>query len=80
MGSSLRRKQRGQNRKLSRHLKEPMATQGRKKSVRLVYSSEENLSQDESLICWICQAEFSRETSLIQHYDDHMRNPDNANQ
>jgi len=71
--SSLKRNQRGQNRKLRRHLEEPTTTQGSKKYGKLFSSTAENLSQVESLTCWICQEEFSNETCLIHHYDDHMR-------
>ena len=71
--SSLKRKQHGQNLKLTIPLQEPTTTHARKKSGMLMSSTEENLSQVESLTCWICQKEFSREPCLIQHYDDHMR-------
>ena len=39
----------------------------------LFSSTEENLSQAESLTCWICQEELGSESCLTQHYDDHMR-------
>ena len=71
--SSLKRKQHGQNLKLRIHLQEPTTTHASKKAGMLVSSTEENLSQVESLTCWICEKEFSREPFLIQHYDDHMR-------
>ena len=68
VNSSLRHNQHGQNLNLRRYLREPSATQGNKKS-----STEENLSQGESLMCWICQEECSSESCLLKHYDDHMR-------
>ena len=71
--SSLKRKQHGQNLKLRIHLQEPTTTLASKVSGMLMSSTEEDLSQVESLTCWICQKEFSREACLIQHYDDHMR-------
>jgi len=45
----------------TRHLQDPATSHG-----------GENSSQVERLTCWICQEEFSDETCLIQHYDDHM--------
>ena len=62
VNSSLKHNQHG------RYLREPSATQGNKKS-----STEENLSQVKSHTCWICQGEFSSESCLLKHYDDHMR-------
>ena len=35
--------------------------------------TEENLSQVESLTCWICLKEFSSKACIIEHYDKHMR-------
>ena len=71
--SSLKPNQHGPKLNLRRHLQEPTTTQDSIKSDMLFTSTEENLSQVESLTCWICQEEFSRETCLMQHYDDHMR-------
>ena len=71
--SSLRHNQHGQNLKLKRHLQESSTTQGGEKSGLLFSSTEENLSQVESLTCWICQEELSNQPCLIQHYDDHMK-------
>ena len=70
--SSLKSIQHGPNLKLRGHLQEPTSTQDSIKS-GMFSSTEENLSQVESLTCWICQKEFSRGACLMQHYDDHMR-------
>ena len=53
--------------------KQEPSTHSGKKSCMLLSSTEENLSQVESLTCWICQEEISSEACLIQHYNDHMR-------
>jgi len=71
--SSLKCKQDDQHYQLRRHPQELVTTHGVEKSDMLFSLTEENSSQVESLICWICQEEFSSETYLIQHYDDHMR-------
>ena len=71
--STLKRKQHGQNLKLRIHLQESTTTHASKKSGMLMSSTKENLSQVESLTCWICQKESSMKPCLIQHYDDHMR-------
>ena len=56
----------------TRHLQAEPVTDSGEESDTLFSVTEENSSQVESLTCWICQEEFSSETSLIQHYDDHM--------
>ena len=59
--------------KTRRDLKESVATFGGEKSCVLSFLSEDNLSQVESLTCWICQKEFSCKACVIQHYEEHMR-------
>ena len=71
--SSLKHKQRDQHYQLKRHLQESATTQAGKKDSMLLVTTEENLSQVEIHTCWICQKEFSNETCLIKHYDEHMR-------
>ena len=58
---------------LRENRQEPISTHTNKKSGMLFSLSEENLSQVESLTCWICQEECSSKAGLIQHYNDHMR-------
>ena len=71
--SSLKHKQRDQHYQLKRHLQESATTQGGKKDSMLLFLTEENSSQVEIHTCWICQKDFSNETCLIKHYDEHMR-------
>ena len=70
--SSLKHKQPSQDFKLRKH-KEPSTTRGSKGSGVLISLTEENLSQVEDLICWICQEELSSRACLIKHYDYHVR-------
>ena len=65
---SLKRKQYGKCFQQERHLKEQTATHGGKKSRML-----SSLTEVESLTCWICKEEFSREACIVQHYEDHMK-------
>ena len=60
---------------MKRHHPESSSTHSGKKSGMLFSSvlTEENVTQVESLTCWVCQEEFSSRACLIQHYDDHMK-------
>ena len=72
--SHFRRKQHDQRFKLKRHHPESSSTHtGKKSGMLFSLLTEENLTQAESLTCWVCQQELSSRTCLIQHYDDHMK-------
>ena len=71
--SPLNPKQNDQNLKLRSNVQQPSILQGGKKPRMLFSSTGESSSQVESLTCWICQEEFTSETFINQHYDDHMR-------
>ena len=71
--SSFKQKQHDQCSRSRKDLQESAGTVGDKKSCVLSSLTEENSSEVESLTCWICQKEFTSETCVMRHYDEHMR-------